>query len=743
MSGARIVLRASAAATVVVGLAAACFAGASPGLAHEGQPIQVQITEREPGLFTAQWRVSRTIPLEAMPVLLVPEACRAEGQISVVAQAGGWLNRRSFRCERGLAGRKLAVGYPLFNPSMAVLIRVELLSGERLVHALAPTEDGWLVPDMSSGSLVFLRGAQSGVLGGARHVFGNWVHLVFAVALVLFGARASARLIGAFAIGQLAAVGGALALGFRPDQTAAEVSVAIAVAFLAGQALQTPEDRRDLAAVAAVAGLFHGLGLVGLASADGAGPALWLYTMAVVLGMDAALLVLAAGVSGLLALAARYRPRTWDKGLAYAVGGIAVALALTLAFRPGGAEETESAVSPQLPGAGPLTNTLPGSRRVAPESSGMPVESFLTIGPYEIRHEVLLRVGQLASDVGLDTAETWVLPIERQAEIGQQLAELVLEASEVHVDGSAATPLLDRVDFMTVGPRGALPRPTPVEEAVEEALVGVTVAYLTPSMPDAAALTWKSFSESVSAIPVTATDPEFSRTLTLAPETPSLEWTNELTADPVAAVTAVAVEPARFPMPLLALPLLLAAAAFAVIGFRDGQRRVRSFAVARVTLGLALIVGPMANVAVALPASLGSTPSAGQVRRILASVLPNVYRAFELRDESAAYDRLAVSVTGETLTDVYLEHRRALEMEERGGARARVEAVEILEVAEVSPRDERGFSADATWNVGGTVSHFGHRHFRQNRYHATIELLPVDGTWKIRSIEILDEQRVQ
>ena len=90
----------------------------------------------------------------------------------------------------------------------------------------------------------------------------------------------------------------------------------------------------------------------------------------------------------------------------------------------------------------------------------------------------------------------------------------------------------------------------------------------------------------------------------------------------------------------------------------------------------------------------------------------------EYRQEEAIYDRLAVSVTGETLTEVYLEQRRALEMEERGGARARVETVEVPEVRQVSAADKGGFVADAVWVVGGTVTHFGHRHFRQNRYDA-------------------------
>jgi hypothetical protein len=227
------------------------------------------------------------------------------------------------------------------------------------------------------------------------------------------------------------------------------------------------------------------------------------------------------------------------------------------------------------------------------------------------------------------------------------------------------------------------------------------------------------------------TDPETSRAAVLTESAPSLRWENALLEDPVPTVEAVVVEPKRVPLPLLSLPFLAAALHFA--------RRGR--ASARIALALAILVGPFGDVAVALPFS--SNPSEAQARRVLAGILPNVYRAFEFREESAAYDRLAVSVTGETLTEIYLEHRRALEMEERGGARARVEAVEVTSVSSVAPGPDGGFDARASWSVGGTVTHFGHRHFRQNRYEAQVLVVPVEGTWKIRSIDVLDERRVR
>ena len=163
----------------------------------------------------------------------------------------------------------------------------------------------------------------------------------------------------------------------------------------------------------------------------------------------------------------------------------------------------------------------------------------------------------------------------------------------------------------------------------------------------------------------------------------------------------------------------------------------------RLRIAAAFIAAPFAQASVTLPFDFGSVPSERAARRILAGVMPNVYRAFEFRDEATVYDRLALTVTGETLTDTYLEHRRAMVMEERGGARARVEAVEVVDVRDIVPIDGGGFEARAAWTVGGTVTHFGHRHFRQNRYDVRISLVPVEDTWKIRGIEVLEEERLK
>ena len=78
-------------------VAAGLLAGAS-ALAHEGRPVQLQIKEREPGAFLVQWRAPKVLPIQAIPVPVLPESCQPEGERVFLDQASGWLNRQVYRC---------------------------------------------------------------------------------------------------------------------------------------------------------------------------------------------------------------------------------------------------------------------------------------------------------------------------------------------------------------------------------------------------------------------------------------------------------------------------------------------------------------------------------------------------------------------------------------------------------------------------------------------------------------------
>jgi len=728
---------------VCLTLAAAFLA--SSAVADGVRPVTMQVKEQEAGRFLVQWLVSKQLPTRTIPSPVLPASCQVAGERKVVERPGTWSLQQLYRCPDGLSGQELRVDYPFLNVTVSTLLRVELLSGERYAHMLPPGEHSWRVPEAASGGVpAWLLAAREAVLGGAGHFVGNGVHGAFLLSLLLLGGLGIAvRLATAFSAGQLVAVGVISFSGARLGAPLAEIGVAVAAALLAREALRAPAERRQLGALAAGAGLVHGLGIANWAAPPAQDAAVSVASLLVfVLGMDAVLLLSAMTLTGLGQLVPRRLSEAPARSIAaYGVAGVALALAFSAPVAEPGAAAGQRPGGLQLQGlsipeggAGPA-----GSRRVAARFPDAALQSFVAVAAFEVRHEVLVRLKDVADRIGLGTSGE--LAVEEQDDVKQRVRELVGMRTSVAIDEERAEPVAYRVDFLGLNPQGALPRLSAIPEPIDAAWLGVTAVYPTVATPREVAVRWESF-DAAQTIPATVTDPESSRSAELTAGRPVLRWENELSEDPAPIVTAIEVEAATVWVPVWSLLPLGALVLLALAVVRD-RRRELSLALVRVMLACALVLGPVAGIAMALPFSVGSIPNPVQARRILTGVLPNVYRAFEFPTESAVYDRLALSVTGETLAEVYLEHRRAVRMEERGGAKARVEAVEVLEVTSVEPGVPGGFVADAAWTVGGTVTHFGHRHFRQNRYDARVVVEPVEGHWKILSIEVLNEERLR
>ena len=123
-------------------------------------------------------------------------------------------------------------------------------------------------------------------------------------------------------------------------------------------------------------------------------------------------------------------------------------------------------------------------------------------------------------------------------------------------------------------------------------------------------------------------------------------------------------------------------------------------------------------------------------------MLYNVYRAFDHRDESLVYDRLALSIEGDLLGDVYVQVRRSMEHENQGGARVKVDDVTVLDVSQEGELETSGLAYRCRWIAAGSVGHWGHIHRRANQYDAVITVEPINGAWKITAIDLREEQRV-
>ena len=155
-------------------------------------------------------------------------------------------------------------------------------------------------------------------------------------------------------------------------------------------------------------------------------------------------------------------------------------------------------------------------------------------------------------------------------------------------------------------------------------------------------------------------------------------------------------------------------------------------------MAVILLIG----VGVSISYAWKSPVSNRNAKTIVTGLLKNVYRAFDYREESVIYDTLERSASGELLAQIYLETRKGLELQSQGGARVKVKNVEVLNIRTTSLSDEVGFVSRCTWNVSGSVGHWGHIHQRTNQYQADLTVKPVDGMWKMTDLELLQEERL-
>jgi cytosine/adenosine deaminase-related metal-dependent hydrolase len=78
----------------------------------------------------------------------------------------------------------------------------------------------------------------------------------------------------------------------------------------------------------------------------------------------------------------------------------------------------------------------------------------------------------------------------------------------------------------------------------------------------------------------------------------------------------------------------------------------------------------------------------------------------------------------------------------RSGATSIVDRLDIKSVEHIGPADADGFTILTSWDVYGSVRHWGHTHYRCNAYKAWLTIIPTQEYWKIADIQLMDEERV-
>ena len=374
--------------------------------------------------------------------------------------------------------------------------------------------------------------------------------------------------------------------------------------------------------------------------------------------------------------------------------------------------------------------------------------SFLYVEPYEVRHEILTRVRDLEEWMDLGLRGDEYIELDELEPLKQRIGEFLLTRNPVLIDGKPLKPILDRSNYVKVALTGIQLLETPERLEISTAIVGVIITYLTDGLPQEVTLDWNLFTDQVQQVPATATDPAGPLPTFLSPDDNVHKWTNFLKNYQLPTVQEVQVAGSmgeiRIPwVSLVCAVLLLPVMVILVRRKRGGQTLLMPLAGGLVLIIAGVAAWPLVGVTVIRPATMAGEMPPAQAQELLQVLLKNVYRAFDFREEEDVYDKLAFSVSGDLLSDIYLQNRKSFSIQKAGGAQARIKSVEI-EAATAERLDDRplAYAIKGRWAAQGAVGHWGHIHTRRNRYDAIVTVAAVDGTWKIVDLEILEEERV-
>lgn len=196
-------------------------------------------------------------------------------------------------------------------------------------------------------------------------------------------------------------------------------------------------------------------------------------------------------------------------------------------------------------------------------------------------------------------------------------------------------------------------------------------------------------------------------------------------------------------VPVLAIGLVMLSLIALVLGWR------RMSAGSRVALPV--LGGVLGYACLGVGTLAYEVPGSGGLRRpagdgavaVFASLHRGAYGALDGETEDEVYDALARSVTGELLPRLYMDIHESMILEKEGGAVAKVQKTEILDV-EVLPEgtpEDAWFKVRARWRVHGKVGHWGHTHQRINEYLADVTVVAAQDGWKLADIQVLDQTR--
>lgn len=376
------------------------------------------------------------------------------------------------------------------------------------------------------------------------------------------------------------------------------------------------------------------------------------------------------------------------------------------------------------------------------------VYSFVYLTPHEVRHEILVPLASLATMLPLERADPMRLEVAEQDRAAEEIREFFATGNEVRLDGIAVRPVFDRIDFYGLDLRDFAMQSERGAVSLANGRVGLILSYPSRSPPREVELSWDLFNDAVQTVDSVIINGDKVEKTQFSTFLASNVWRwkadgNVADLPQLSGVSAEALP--RLPPPDLPLASLVAGLAAAmVLVLRRPAGLASRVPVTGALLALAWICWPFFRMP--LPVATGFAPVPAETADgVFRRLHENLFRAFDYYHEPDVYDALAQSVDGPLLRELYLQIRDSLRVREQGGAVARIDEVSIA-TGEMEPpgpdsAGTPGFGYRCTWNLLGTIEHWGHIHQRNNQYDARFEVALREGQWKIVALEMLDEPK--
>ncbi|WP_145229857.1 hypothetical protein [Gimesia algae] len=382
------------------------------------------------------------------------------------------------------------------------------------------------------------------------------------------------------------------------------------------------------------------------------------------------------------------------------------------------------------------------------------IYSFLYIEDFEVRHEILIPLATLESFFTLDKKDPDFLSVAEQEASRVKIEEYFAKANPIEIDGITVKPVVSRLDFYGLDFTDFAKPAEKKRVSLANARVGVILTYSTKGTPDTVKVTWDMFNRSVWSVESVcfAFDQSYRPVFSKLERNSEFKWENpgrkvSLDVNPVAVMLP--------PRPIWTIPVVsgfgfLLCLMMSLSLLRRGHSYKRTLTAVAVLFFVSLLCLPLAQVSFASPLHLAPAVSTDKAEAVFKTLHKNIYRSFDYHSDSDVYDALAKSAEGSFLETLYRQINQSLKMQEQGGAISRVtdvnwESVKLLPARGgkvKGSQDERSFAVKSTWTVAGTVEHWGHIHTRTNQYEGIFYLEPVEGSWKLTGMDLLDEKRL-